>query len=138
MFFLVKDSVDIIQCKIELKVPILADLQRDGSLLSSSIEGWKIISVTMSVVLLVDGHTCHINVEVSKLCQANKIHLYCFPPHTSHMMQPLDVCFFKPLKVAWSKACEKFKLDHPGCFVDKKVFAEVFKNSWVESTKKDV
>jgi len=87
------------------------------------------------VVLLVDGHTCHIDIEVSKLCQTNKMHLYCLPPHTSHMTQPLDVGFFKPLKVAWSKACESFKLDHPGYFVDKKVFAEVFKRAWIESTK---
>ena len=51
------------------------------------------------------------------------------------MVQQLDVEIFKPLKFAWSKVCENFKFNHSGCFVDKKVFAKVFKNAWTESTK---
>ena len=54
---------------------------------------------------------------------------------TSHVTQPLDVSFFKPLKVAWVKACNSFSLDHPGSFVDKKVFAEIFKNAWIDSVR---
>ena len=86
-------------------------------------------------LLLVDGHACHIDVEVSKFCRDNQIYLYCLPPHTSHVTQPLDVSFFKPLKVAWVKACNSFSLDHPGSFVDKKVFAEIFRNAWIDSVR---
>ena len=74
------------------------------------------------VLLLVDGHRSHIDVEVSKFCKDNDILLYCLPPYTSHMTQPLDVGFFKPLKVAWAKARSK-------------VFAEVFKEAWINAVK---
>ena len=52
------------------------------------------------VVLLVDGHTSHIDVEVSKFCLENQILLYCLPSHSSHLLQPLDVGFFRSLKAA--------------------------------------
>ena len=43
------------------------------------------------VVLLVDGHSTHIDLETSKLCQEKGILLYCLPAHSSHITQPLDV-----------------------------------------------
>ena len=45
------------------------------------------------VLLLVDGHKSHIDIEVSKFCKTSGIYLYCLPPHTYHMTQPLDVGF---------------------------------------------
>ena len=60
------------------------------------------------LVLLVDGHSSHIDLEVSKFCRDQQIHLYCLPPHTSHITQPLDVGFFGALKTAWGKASEKY------------------------------
>ena len=85
------------------------------------------------VVLLVDGHSCHIDVETSKFCSKNDILLYCLPPHSSHITQPLDVGFFKPLKVSWAKACETFCLEHPGSSVSKYVFSSVFRKAWEAS-----
>ena len=37
------------------------------------------------VVLLVDGHTRHIDVEISKFCLENEIYHHCLPPHTWHV-----------------------------------------------------
>ena len=85
------------------------------------------------VVLLVDGHSCHIDIEISKFCNENGILLYCLPPHSSHITQPLDVGFFKPLKVSWAKACDTFSLEHPGTPVSKDVFSSVFRKAWEAS-----
>ena len=49
------------------------------------------------VVLLLDGHTSHINLESAKFARENGIILYCLPAHTTHALQPCDVGFFKPL-----------------------------------------
>ena len=49
------------------------------------------------VVLIVDGHSTHIDLEISKLCRDLQIHLYCLPLHTSHVLQSLDVGFFSSL-----------------------------------------
>jgi len=40
------------------------------------------------VVLLVDGHRSHIDLQVSKFCRENQILLFCLPPHhtsSSHL-----------------------------------------------------
>ena len=86
-------------------------------------------------VLLVDGHSSHIDVEVSKFCKDQQIHLYCLPPHTSHVTQPLDVGFYGALKTSWGKACEKYKLANPGIPLTKYTFARVFKDAWVDCVK---
>ena len=74
------------------------------------------------VVLLLDGHSLHINLELSKFCRDNSIFLYCFPAHASHILQPLDVSFFKPLKASWGKACDNYRVRYPGTHVTKHFF----------------
>ena len=64
------------------------------------------------VLLIVDGHTTHIDVEISKFCKENGILLYCLLPHSSHITQPLDVGFFGALKTSWGKAIDKYTWAH--------------------------
>lgn len=55
-------------------------------------------------VLLIDGHMSHLTVDFARQCEANGIILFRFPPHLTHLMQPLDVGVFQPLKQAHSSA----------------------------------
>ena len=59
---------------------------------------WPDASKREHVLLLLDGHSSHIDYQTSKLCQENKIVLFCLPAHTTHLLQPLDKFFFGPLK----------------------------------------
>lgn len=86
-------------------------------------------------VLIVDGHSTHIDLEVSKLCRDLQIHLYCLPPHTSHVLQPLDVGFFGAFKASWGKAFESYKFENPGMPLTKYTFAPVFKKAWLDCVK---
>ena len=56
--------------------------------------------------------------------------LYCLPPHSSHLTQPLDVGFFGALKSNWKKAVDSFKVAHLGSSVTKETFARVFNTAW--------
>ena len=87
------------------------------------------------IVLLVDGHSSHMDLHTSTFCKQNKILLYCLPPHSSHLTQPLDVSFFKPLKSAWGKACSSYCATNPGFQVTKHELAQVFRDAWVSSTR---
>lgn len=58
-------------------------------------------NVVFPILLLLDGHRSHVNLTVKDLCIANEIILYCFPPNTTHIMQPTDVGFLKPFKDNW-------------------------------------
>lgn len=42
-------------------------------------------------LLVLDSHGSHVNVEFNRYCEANKIITVYMPPHSSHLLQPLDV-----------------------------------------------
>ncbi|KAF1928156.1 CENP-B protein, partial [Didymella exigua CBS 183.55] len=53
-------------------------------------------------LLIVDGHKSHSSHEFHKHCEEEKIIVLCMPAHSSHLLQPLDVGCFSPLKRAYS------------------------------------
>ena len=62
------------------------------------------------VVYWLDGYKSHLTIHTSLLCDKNKIVLYCFKAHSSHLCQPNDVGPFKPLKAEWSQAVMEWRL----------------------------
>ncbi|KAK7592451.1 hypothetical protein V3481_007069 [Fusarium oxysporum f. sp. vasinfectum] len=57
-------------------------------------------------LLILDGHESHHSVDFEKYCEENKIITLCMPPHSSHLLQPLDVGCFGPLKKAYGREVE--------------------------------
>jgi hypothetical protein len=57
-------------------------------------------------LLILDGQESHHSLEFQELCKENNIYTLCMPPHSSHLLQPLDVGCFSPLKRAYSQAIE--------------------------------
>ena len=84
------------------------------------------------VILFIDGHSSHINVSVSEFCLHHNIILYCFPPHSSHILQPLDISVFGPLKKHWNDAINDFKNKFKAA-VTKHSFFQVFDKAWKKS-----
>ena len=41
-------------------------------------------------LLLMDGHSSHKTYKFIQFCEKHYIILHCFPPHTTHLLQPLD------------------------------------------------
>ena len=52
-------------------------------------------------VLIGDNLSSHFNDSVIQACQEHNISFVCLPPNSTHMCQPLDVAFFRPLKQKW-------------------------------------
>jgi len=52
-------------------------------------------------LLLLDGHTSHVTDEFMWECFQNSISVMYFPSHCTHILQPLDVGCFSPLKAAY-------------------------------------
>ncbi len=50
------------------------------------------------VELFFDGHHSHISLSLIELARTNNVHLICFPPHCTHILQPLDVSVFYPFE----------------------------------------
>ena len=49
-------------------------------------------------LLLFDGHSSHMTREFLEFCDLHKIVPFRLPPHTTHLLQPLDVVVFQPYK----------------------------------------
>jgi len=50
------------------------------------------------VVLILDNHSSHIDVDLLETAAKNNVIIMALPPHTSHLYQPLDVGVFSPMK----------------------------------------
>ncbi|KAK9578966.1 suppressor protein sef1 [Aspergillus fumigatus] len=57
-------------------------------------------------LLILDGHGSHLTPQFDKLCSKHDIIPICMPPHSSHLLQPLDVGCFANLKRAYSGLIE--------------------------------
>lgn len=50
------------------------------------------------ILLVLDNHESHIQIEVIRKAKEVGVHLLTFPPHCSHRLQPLDISIYSPFK----------------------------------------
>ena len=84
------------------------------------------------LLLLLDGHCSHYNPSVLRMARDEQVILFCLPPHTTHLLQPLDNGIFSSLKDNWRKECQAFFNANPGKVLNRHNFNEVFRPSWVK------
>jgi hypothetical protein len=58
-------------------------------------------------LLIMDGHSSHMTARLIEFCMNSTIDLMILPPHCSHILQPLDLTIFGPLKAALSKETDR-------------------------------
>jgi hypothetical protein len=63
-------------------------------------------------LLVLDGHESHHSEKFEYYCMENNIITLCMPAHSSHLLQPLDVGCFSPLKKAYSQQVEDLMRDY--------------------------
>jgi hypothetical protein len=89
-------------------------------------------------LLIVDGHSSHVNWEFLETCDRLRILVAILPPHTTHRIQPLDVALFQPLATAYSRELDA--LIHKGesfVSITKRLFWPMFKKAWDASFTKE-
>ena len=59
-------------------------------------------------LLVLDGHVSHISYETISYANDNRLLIFQLPSHTSHQLQPLDVCAFDVAKQRYTKELERF------------------------------
>ena len=64
-------------------------------------------------LLIIDGHSSHLTLEFIEFCSTHEIQLLCFPPHSTHLLQPLDVGIFSPLGRYYSNEVDDWGRAHP-------------------------
>ncbi|KFY73667.1 hypothetical protein V499_06259 [Pseudogymnoascus sp. VKM F-103] len=63
-------------------------------------------------LLVLDGHESHHSDEFEEYCKEHNIITLCMPAHSSHILQPLDISCFGPLKKAYGRQIEDMMRAH--------------------------
>lgn len=83
-------------------------------------------------LLILDGHGSHATPEFDQFCKEHSIITLCMPAHSSHLLQPLDVGCFSPLKRAYGTQIGNYLrlgIHH----VDKAEFLPVFMQARIQA-----
>ena len=83
-------------------------------------------------VLLVDGHGSHLTLEFINYARQANITIICYPPHTTHLLQGLDVVAFAQLKRTYARHVKAFET-YTGRSVRKGDFGKVFGHAFLEA-----
>lgn len=85
-------------------------------------------------LLIVDGHSSHVNMKFIDFCDKHNIILVVFPPHSTHRLQPLDVGIFSPLATAYSNQINQIIQSSSGFTrITKRSFWSIFREAWKKS-----
>jgi hypothetical protein len=85
------------------------------------------------ILLLVDGHSSHYHPDVIRKATENHIILFCLPPHTTHLCQPLDRTCFSSLKSAYNQQCQQFLSNNPDQVISRLNFTQIFSRAWTQA-----
>lgn len=93
----------------------------------------KYVPSARPVILLMDGHKSHYNVNTIRVAAKEQVILFTLPPNSTHLSQPLDRSCFGPLKVCWSHNTHQYMADNPGKIVTRFSFSPLFRKAWMTS-----
>lgn len=88
---------------------------------------------TRPLLLLLDGHSSHYNPSFVSKAAEEKVLVFCLPPHTTHVTQPLDTSCFGSLKRVWVEECHRYLSENPGRVITRFEFSALFHRAWVRA-----
>lgn len=86
-------------------------------------------------VLIGDNLSSHLNIKTIELCRLNNIKFICLPPNSTHLTQPLDLAYFRPMKGEWRKILLEYKLNTGKSPIPKSDFPKLLKKLIAELSK---
>lgn len=91
-------------------------------------------------LLIIDGHSSHVNLDFIDYADRNRILLAVLPSHLTHRLQPLDIGMFLPLATYYSQEVDQFLSDSGGLIcITKQQFWKLFYKAWERAfTEKNV
>lgn len=80
-------------------------------------------------LLIFDGHASHVSTAAVDFCLRNDIILLCLPPHSTHVLQPLDIGLFAPLATAYKANIRSITRLGASYSIDKVDFLEQYQKA---------
>ena len=79
-----------------------------------------------------DGHNSHYTLEFLEYAKKRNIVVLCYPAHTTHVLQGLDVAVFGAFKVYWTQATQTVERE-TGLKVTKDTFLKPLWEAWIKA-----
>lgn len=95
-------------------------------------------NVEKPCLLIYDGHLSHISIELVETAIQNNIIILKLPPHTSHLLQPLDVAVFRGVKSRWDSLLADWCRTHYGQHLSKSEFANLVGKVWSDVSPQNI
>lgn len=95
----------------------------------------KTIGNERPVVLIYEGHATHIGLKVIQMAIDAGVTIIMLPPHSSHILQPLDLSVMKSVKVKWDPALVSWQRKHIGQKLPKSEFSIILGHIWSETPR---
>lgn len=83
-------------------------------------------NIPKPVILFLDGHRSHMTLHLSNFCKDNGIEVISLYPNSTHLLQPMDVAVFRPLKLSWKNQVKSWKRENPKQVLKREHFAPNF------------
>lgn len=90
----------------------------------------KTVGEKRPILLLYDGHATHVGINLIKKAREANITILKIPPHTSHLLQPLDLAVNKSFKDRWDAAILKWQRMNIGKTLPKQEFSKMIGQIW--------
>ena len=82
-------------------------------------------------LLILDGHKSHKSLKFRELCQENNIYTLYIPSHLLHLLQPLNISCFSPLKRVYRHEINSLIYNHIN-YITKLEFLPAFKAAYTQ------
>lgn len=66
--------------------------------------------ISLYRLLILDGHDSHVSLSFRQRCEEHNIIPLRLPPHSTHLLQPLDLGIFSPFAKAYKKRISKHSI----------------------------
>jgi hypothetical protein len=86
-------------------------------------------NIKRPLLLIFDGHAAHISTRIIQAAMKHQIELECLPPHTTTILQPLDVVTLTKVKTAWRKLLNEHNMKTNSAAIDRPKFALLVSDS---------
>lgn len=83
------------------------------------------------VLIIYDGHATHVTLPIIERAMRENVTIIKLPPHTSHLLQPLDLAVFKSFKTKWDQRLTQWQRQHVGIKLPKKIFSQFVGETWL-------
>jgi len=85
-------------------------------------------------MLILDGHGSHLTARFDQICKQHNIIPICIPVYLSHLLQPLDIGCFAPLKYIYRGLVERYILARID-YIDKLNFIAAYPKVYIKAFK---